>query len=538
MAYGGSYVLSLWMDLTKYSFFCFLPNRLTDGLHPSVGVIAPFRPLPFDPKFGPLMINALPGYWEQDPTGPDSKMCPYFQSVSDELLTAEEKAIACKTQPRTPPKIIDLDLLDKVIEQIKTHDFENTGPLLQVFSTMMLHLPMAYPAEYNEAEANDEYRNGMPEYFASGKIKPPASIDDNRWATNQGVRIKEFALSTICLDVPCRQSKMPDNGITQLFTLHLTMEAPFTTELQTITIPCGLRSSLLSKVRADVLDAQQLLIRATSVDNRWPDRVLTVCVRFLHWQWIWTGGIRVPQFISGGWIDQQLPAVRKAQSNTYIFPNDIAPTLLEMAGGDVSFLLGGNKGAPYGSPMWKYIKNSIDPTMSLSTHQRVRKVSYTPDMFFDVQEARTMKFFYTGSNPMLVPRLYEPVWPKTGDLIMDTVYTSVKPCRPNGVASDCCSLNIELDWQETTPLLADCQAMRLEAQNLFAIEGGCPKDSKGRNTNLICLESGDVNGTFPKDLTLWTHYGAAGLQGTTTERSADEMRLLWPNWGCICFEWC
>jgi Sulfatase len=188
VAYGGSYVLSLWMDLTKYSFFCFLPNRLTDGLHPSVGVIAPFRPLPFDPKVGPLMINALPGYWEQDPTGPDSKMCPYFQSVSDELLTAEEKAIACKTQPRTPPKIIDLDLLDKVIEQIKTHDFENTGPLLQVFSTMMLHLPMAYPAEYNEAEANDEYRNGMPEYFASGKIKPPASIDDNRWATNKGVR--------------------------------------------------------------------------------------------------------------------------------------------------------------------------------------------------------------------------------------------------------------------------------------------------------------------------------------------------------------
>jgi hypothetical protein len=345
-----------------------------------------------------------------------------------------------------------------------------------------------------------------------------------------GLRIKEFALSTICLDVPCRQSKMPDNGTTRLSTFHLTMGVPYISVLQTITIPCGLRSSLLSKVRADVLDAQQLLIRATSVDNRWPDRVLTVCVRFLHWQWIWTGGIRVPQFISGGWIDQQLPAVRKAQSNTYIFPNDIAPTLLEMAGGDVSFLLGKNAGAPYGSPMWEYIKNSIDPTKSLSTHQRVRKVAYTHDMFFDVREDRTMKFFYTGNNPILTPRLYEPVWPRTGDLYMDTLYNSVKPCRPNGVASDCCSLNIELDWQEKSPLSADCQAMLREAQNLFAIEGGCPKDSQGRNTNPICLEEGDINSTFPKDLSLWTHYGAAGPFTNSKGRPLNDLPMK-----CACY---
>lgn len=134
------------------------------------------------------MVNTLPGYWEQDPSAFASDMCPYFQSVSNDFLSAEEKAIACKTSPRKPPKIIDLDLLDKVIEQIKTHDFENSGPMLQVFSTMMLHLPMAYPAGYNEADANDNFTNGMPEHFARGKVKPPASIDDNRWATNKGVQ--------------------------------------------------------------------------------------------------------------------------------------------------------------------------------------------------------------------------------------------------------------------------------------------------------------------------------------------------------------
>ena len=83
---------------------------------------------------------------------------------------------------------VDLDLLDKVVEQIETHEYELKGPLLQIFSTVMLHLPMAYPAEYNEASANNNYTNGMPEYFARDKVKLPPTINDTRWATNKGVQ--------------------------------------------------------------------------------------------------------------------------------------------------------------------------------------------------------------------------------------------------------------------------------------------------------------------------------------------------------------
>lgn len=68
---------------------------LIDGLIPSIGVVAPFRPVPFSKNFGPLMIDTLPGYKEQDASAPVSEMCPYFQSVSEDLLSIEEKAIAC-----------------------------------------------------------------------------------------------------------------------------------------------------------------------------------------------------------------------------------------------------------------------------------------------------------------------------------------------------------------------------------------------------------------------------------------------------------
>ena len=104
------------------------------------------------------------------------------------MLSLQEKDVACKTYPRTPPKLLDLDILDKFTEQITTHDFKNAGPLLHVYSTFMMHLPMAYPASYNEAAANNNYTNGMPSYFAGDQIKGPATINDLRWATNTGVR--------------------------------------------------------------------------------------------------------------------------------------------------------------------------------------------------------------------------------------------------------------------------------------------------------------------------------------------------------------
>jgi hypothetical protein len=244
------------------------------------------------------------------------------------------------------------------------------------------------------------------------------------------------------------------------------------------------------------------------------------------------GGVRTPQFISGGWIDQQLPKSRNRQSNTYMFPNDIAPTLLEMAGGDRSYLLGDKTGAPYGNEMWEYIKKSVDPKSIKEYHQKPRLVSYTPEFFFDVQVNKTVKFFYNGDKPVPIPRLYvDPVWPKTGDHIMDTNYYSIKPCRPNGIPSDCCSWNIEEDWQERNPLEVDCSVLHLQAKELFAIEGGCPKDVLGRNLNPICLKQGEVaRGASPKALSLWTHYGAAGPFTNSKGRPMNDLPMK-----CTCY---
>jgi hypothetical protein len=124
------------------------------------------------------------------------------------------------------------------------------------------------------------------------------------------------------------------------------------------------------------------------------------------------------QFITGGWIDNNLPANRKYKSNTYTFPSDIAPTLLDMAGGDVNLLLDGKTGATYGNPLWEFIRNSVDPAKEAEAKQLVRKVSYTKNFFFDVQANRTLKNFYTGNSPIFLPRLWEPIWPKDGDLLM------------------------------------------------------------------------------------------------------------------------
>jgi hypothetical protein len=130
------------------------------------------------------------------------------------------------------------------------------------------------------------------------------------------------------------------------------------------------------------------------------------------------GGMRVVQFMTGGWLENNLPANRLYKSDTFIFPNDIAPTLLSMAGANESFLLNEKKGAPYGNSLWNYIRNSVDPAKAQSPKQLVRKVSISKEYFFDVQENRTLKNIYTGEKALQTPRLWEPIWPKNGDLLM------------------------------------------------------------------------------------------------------------------------
>jgi hypothetical protein len=223
------------------------------------------------------------------------------------------------------------------------------------------------------------------------------------------------------------------------------------------------------------------------------------------------GGVRAVQFLSGGWVDKNLPSGTNRVSSTYVFPSDIGPTLLEMAGGNEAFLLRGLTGATYGNSMWEYLKSSVDASKPKSAQQKVRKVSYNKDMFFDIQVDKTLKNIFTGKIPQWTPRLWEPVFPKNGDLVMDSTYYSVQPCRPNGVPSDCCLLNIEDDWQENHPLPANCQAMGLEGKQLFAIEGGCPKNSQGQELNPLCVKKGGVQkGAVPLKYSLWSHYGAGG----------------------------
>ena len=135
-----------------------------------------------DRAFGPDLLNALPGYFEQSPDFNDTDWCPYIKSVSNEMLTPDEKFIACKTRPRKLPKLLDLDVLDKVVDQITTHNYSE-GPILQYFCTAMVHQPQTYPKEYDvNASAS------LPDYFQPNKIKPTATNNDFRMSINNAVR--------------------------------------------------------------------------------------------------------------------------------------------------------------------------------------------------------------------------------------------------------------------------------------------------------------------------------------------------------------
>jgi hypothetical protein len=154
---------------------------LLDGFVPVTATI-PYVDLDvLKDNFGPVVSNTLPGYWEQSPNLSDTSWCGYMQSLPDELLSVEEKFLACKTKPRTPPKHIDLDLMDSVKEQIRGHDYEK-GPILEFISTAMMHLPLAYPKEYDDLNPN------LPKYFAEGHEKPQPNNDDLRLATASALR--------------------------------------------------------------------------------------------------------------------------------------------------------------------------------------------------------------------------------------------------------------------------------------------------------------------------------------------------------------
>lgn len=112
----------------------------------------------------------------------------------------------------------------------------------------------------------------------------------------------------------------------------------------------------------------------------------------------------------------------------------------------------------------------------------------------------------------------------------DTNYKSVRPCRPGNIPSSCCLLDIENDFQETNPLPADCDAMSLEAKNLFEIEGGCAKDKNGKYLNNLCIDNGMVGrGALPERYSLWTQMAAAGPFTNSKGQPLDGLPMK-----CVC----
>eukprot|EP00804_Cyclotella_cryptica_P015892 CCRYP_006381-RA/>CCRYP_006381-RA protein AED:0.26 eAED:0.26 QI:16/1/1/1/1/1/6/269/500 len=284
-----------------------------------------------------VLANAVPGYWQQKNSSVDNVVCPYIREQSD-LLTAEEIHIACKSTPKTPPKLIDLDIMEETVRIIGSHDYASR-PLYHMHALQLMHLPMQYPKAYDDPDE-------------AGKEKKPANNTDLRITTRNAMRFVDDVFGNIT-------QAIKDAG-----QWHNTI-------------------ILFSSDNGGA-------IYLNTANNNFPLRGS----KFNAFE----GGIRVPQFLSGGWIENSLPKGQNFKSNTYVFALDWAPTLLEMVGGPGSkkYLLGDWKGASYGNELWKYIKNSISDPKKPS--QLERYVSYSLDLYFRVTKTTTNKMIYTGDS--------------------------------------------------------------------------------------------------------------------------------------------
>ena len=338
-------------------------------------------------------------------------------------------------------------------------------------ATQVLHLPMHYPEEY---DLDDEV---LREYI--GKDKPAASNDILRRKTASLVRFMDHLFGEIMKSI--KDAGQWDNTIV-LFT-------------------------------SDNGGA----IYTNSANNNYPLRGSKLSS--------FEGGLRVSQFLSGGWIDKHAPKRETNLSDTYVVVNDWAPTLLEMAGSSKTWLLGDLEGEPYGNEMWKYIQNSVktnDAEKSqrylpqhlqgphLGSHQRERRVTFSTRLYLDIQEEGTRKYIDTSNDPVYFARKWGSTWPTDSDIIPDFGYASIHPCRlEDGSPLNCCYFNIDDDKYEDSPLQitnAECALHREFANRTYY------KDLCDRSPSL-CYPSEDY--TIPKEseqgnYSLWTLYDASG----------------------------
>lgn len=136
------------------------------------------------PGTGGSLMRWVAGYFDQVDSRPSipTEQCKLVDLVSDELMSPEEKDIACRTQPRNPPEYIDTDLLQYSQGIIKNHNYDEK-PLFHMFATQGVHLPMRYPTYYDENPHYDQ-----PEYFKDGAEKPVPSNDDIRMKESNMMR--------------------------------------------------------------------------------------------------------------------------------------------------------------------------------------------------------------------------------------------------------------------------------------------------------------------------------------------------------------
>ena len=132
-------------------------------------------------NYAGVLQYAVPGYWEQSRSSANNVMCPFLQGETD-LLTNEEIDIACRSTPRTPPKLIDLDLMEQSVAAIRDHNYEN-GPLFHMHAPQLMHLPIQYPKAYDEEGYGTEKGN--------------ATNDDIHMATSNALRFVDDIFSNI-----------------------------------------------------------------------------------------------------------------------------------------------------------------------------------------------------------------------------------------------------------------------------------------------------------------------------------------------------
>lgn len=242
-----------------------------------------------------ILTNAVPGYWQQSNSTSENVVCPYLKTQTDKLtgelvcnsflfssiplstishshlvgtlIIAEEIDIACKSTPKTPSKLMDLDLLEKTLSLINNHDY-SAGPLFHVHAPQLMHLPVQYPKVYDD-----------PKHTSEEKTSP--NNDDLRIATNNAIRFVDDIFGNITQAI--KDAGQWDNTIL-----------------------------LFSSDNGGA-------IYQNTVNNNYPLRGS----KFNSFD----GGLRVPQFITGGWINQEIKEKDRTSvtSSTYMFVNDWAP---------------------------------------------------------------------------------------------------------------------------------------------------------------------------------------------------------------------